>query len=303
MADNPVEGTSDAPVIADFTLELLRELRAHRFRPAGWLGFLARAWHQSRATARDHPALVASWARATGALAGAEAVALALEAALGQGAAARRALPGAALCLALQQSDAYVHLGMNAPQRGGQIYEGLGAPNTLTLVRQATAGLLWGHLLAGRPVARPYAALALLAACATDIGDGALARGRGRTTFLGQYLDSGADFSFALALALTLGARRNVPRWLVALVLGRWSMPLFYALASYFGLVSRVPFGSTLPGKLAGVAQAATLGVALAPARVTQPFGPARRALHLVTAGLLVLAPIIQLRNALRARQ
>ncbi|HEY7832768.1 MAG TPA: hypothetical protein VIG30_04280, partial [Ktedonobacterales bacterium] len=82
-----------------------------------------------------------------------------------------------------------------------------------------------------------------------------------------------------------------------------WSMPLFYALASYFGLVSRVPFGSTLPGKLAGVAQAATLGVALAPARVTQPFGPARRALHLVTAGLLVLAPIIQLRNALRARQ
>ncbi|GAC1460098.1 MAG: hypothetical protein PVSMB4_19140 [Ktedonobacterales bacterium] len=284
----------------DFVLQLLAELRASSYRPVGWLRFLGRSWRQARATAAAHPTLVTSWAATTTALTAGTTAALALEARLDDSATVRRALPGVALCLAAQQFDAYVHLGMNVPTRGEPLYGELGVPTALTLTRQSIAGLLWGHLLAGRPVARPYALAALLAAGATDIADGALARRLGHTTSLGQYLDSEADLSFWVALALTLTARGWLPRWLLALLLARWGGPFAFALARYFGWVSRVPIGSTITGKAAGVAQAVALGAAMMPGGAAARIARVRPLMHLATAVLLVAAPLSQLRKVLR---
>lgn len=287
----------EQPRAADFVLDLLAELRASGYRPEGWVGFLGRSWRQSRATARAHPALVASWRRVAVGLGSAQAAALLVEAACGAVSPARSAAPASVVGLAIALADTYVHLGLNDPKRGQALYAEVGAPTTLTLARRGIAALLWGHLLARRPVGRGYLATALLAALATDMADGALARRHHRTTRLGSYMDGAADFELWSAVALTLSARRLLPRWLLALLLARWLGPLAVAYASYFGWVSRVELGSTAIGKLSGGAQAATLGVALLPETAQRRLGPLRTPLHVVTAGLLVVAPLAHLRK------
>ncbi|MBF6592150.1 MAG: CDP-alcohol phosphatidyltransferase family protein, partial [Ktedonobacterales bacterium] len=155
-------------------------------------------------------------------------------------------------------------------------------------------------LLAARPAPQPAALAALVIGGASDIADGALARRTGRQTRLGAYLDAVADYESWAALALTLGARRLLPRWLVALLLARFSAPFAFALATYFGWVRRVPLGSTSVGKAAGVAQAVAFTAALAPARLLSPRArTTRQLLYGVTAVLLLAAPLIQLRRIL----
>lgn len=296
-----VDGAVEAPYVADFVLDLLAELRASGYRPIGWERFLARSWRQARETARAHPALTASWRRVCGTLMLVQAGAVALEAWLGvegngdAGATARRAGPFAALWLAMAEADVYVHLGLNNATRGAAVFESLGAPTTLTLARRGIAGLLWGHLLTRRPATRSYLALALVAALTTDIADGAIARVQRRTTRLGGYMDGLADFELWTALALTLGTRGLIPRWLLRLLLVRWLGPLAVAYAAYFGKVSRVPLSSTALGKVSGGAQAATLAVALLPDGMRARFAPLRTPLHAATAALLISAPIAHL--------
>lgn len=284
---------------ADFVLALLAELRANNYRPIGWLRFLGRSWRQSRMTAQHHPALTASWRRTSAGLALALAGVGALDAAsmhtTTSHAAVPPALPLAGLWLALASGDAYVHLGLNNTTRGEPVFESIGAPTTLTLARRGIAGLLWGRLLSGRPARRGYLALALAAALVTDIADGAVARTQARTTRLGGYLDGLADFEFWTALALTLGAHRLLPRWLLLVLLARWLGPLTVAYAAYFGNVSRVPLSSTALGKISGGAQAATLAVALLPEVMQQRIAPLRAPLHAATALLLLAAPLAHL--------
>jgi cardiolipin synthase (CMP-forming) len=284
----------------DFVLDLLTELRRGGYRLAGWRRFFARSWGQARATARAHPALVRSWGRAAAGLALAEAGALALEARLGAGETAQRAALPAAAAFAYAQLDAYVHLGLHAPARGAPLHDDFGLPNTLTQARRALAGLLWAHLWTGKPATQPLAAAALLASGVSDVADGQLARRTGQISRLGQYLDAMADFSFALALGLTLAWRRALPRWLAALLLARWAVPLAYALDAYFVGTRRAPLGATWTGKAAGVAQAAALGAALLPTRVLEGRAGARAALHAATALLLLAAPLAQLRRMAR---
>ncbi|HKV85213.1 MAG TPA: CDP-alcohol phosphatidyltransferase family protein [Ktedonobacterales bacterium] len=283
--------------ITDFALDLLAELRASNYRPAGWLRFLGRSWRQSRRAAKANPRLVASWAGVTVALGLSEAAVFALEGLLDDPQTARRAIPGAALVLASAQCDAYVHLGMNHPQRGDPLHTDLGLPTALTLARRAMSGLLFGHLLCGKPANRLLALTLLLGSAATDIGDGAVARRTGRVTRLGAYLDGIADFEFTLALVLTLSARRLLPRWLVTSLLARWIAPFAVVLARYFGWVSRVRIGSTGAGKAVGVAQFLTLGAALLGTGDQPKRRGAVKRLHLVTAALLLLAPLAQLRR------
>ncbi len=292
-------GEAESP---DFVLELLAELRAAGYHPGAWGRFLARSWRQSRETARAHPALVRSWGVTAAALAATEAGALALEAGgEGEWSTALRALPGAALAFAFTHFDVYCHLGMNARRRGDEPYPDLGMATRLTLARGACAGLLWGHLLGGRPAGRWLLLTTLAGACVTDIADGAVARATGGVTRLGQYADSQADVGFGVAYALTLAVRRLLPRWLVALLLARWLAPFAFALASYFGWARRVPIQSTNAGKVAGVAQAATLAAALLPDGVAGRVAPLRRALHVATAALLVAAPLARGWGLLRA--
>jgi phosphatidylglycerophosphate synthase len=287
-------------VAPDFVLDLLAELRAGRYRPRALARFFRRSWRRSRETARAHPRLVRSWAKIAAGLALGEAAALALEARLGSAEAARRAAPGVALCLAAQQLDAYAHLGMNARARGGPLFDRLGVSMSLTLARQAIAGLVWGHLLGGRPVPRTYALAALVAASATDVADGALARLLGRATYLGWYLDGAADLSFWAALTLTLGARRMAPRWLVVVLLGRWAVSFGLGCASYFGWMRRPPLGHSRAGRTAGAAQAAALGVALLPMSAAGREASWRRLVYLAAGALAVAASLGQVRGVLR---
>lgn len=282
-----------------FAIEVLDELRERGYRPRAWTRFLAHAWRQSRITAAAHPDLAASWARTTVTLVGGTAAALAYEARLGQMETARRALPLTALCFAYQQFDVYAHLGLHAPAAGAPLRREIGAPTTLTLLRGATAALLWGHLAAGRPVSPGYLGAALGLAGATDIADGALARRRDQATRLGAYLDAEADLSFGLATALTLAAHQRLPRWLVAVMLARWAGPFAFACASYFGAAHPVALAGTRAGKAAGLAQTAVVVAALLPTRRNNAPGRWRGPLHLASAAILVAAPITQVLRVL----
>ena len=286
----------------DFVLALLTELRVSGYRPGGWARFFGRSWARSRATARRHPRLVASWRHVTLGLALAEAGALALEARLGRAEDARRAAPGAALYLAYAQFDAYAHLGMNNSALGTPLNESLGLANSLTLARQALVGLLLGHLLGGRPASRPVALAALLGACATDVTDGVLARHSGRQTRLGAYLDAEADLACGLGLALTASVRGWMPRWLAALLLIRWLVPFVFASGAYFAAVRRPRLEATRAGKAARVAQALALGATLLPVAGLPGLARMRRVAFAAAAVPLIAAPLAQLRT-LRGRR
>ena len=281
----------------DFVLALLTELRAHNYAPLAWGRFLLRSWGQSQATARAHPRLVRSWLGVTLGLGLAEAAALAVTARWGshvERRAAMRAAPFVAASYAFSQFDAYVHLGLNTRSAGDPLHEEIGLPTTLTLIRRAVADYLWGRLCVGRPVAPPVALAALLTACATDIADGAVARATNHQTRLGAYLDAEADLSFWLALALTLAARRRLPRSLVALLVGRFLAPFAGALASYFGWVRRLPIGSTITGKAAGIAQTVVIGSAVLPTPARRKLAPSLPWLYALTTVLLLAAPLAQ---------
>ncbi|HUY76088.1 MAG TPA: CDP-alcohol phosphatidyltransferase family protein [Ktedonobacterales bacterium] len=291
---------TDAPARSDVVLDLLGELRAARYTPTGWARFGVRSWRLARHTANSHPRLTRSWRRVALGLALAELLALVAEERLGGDEAvraARRAAPGAALCLAYTLADAYVHLGMNQETYGAPLHDTLGLPTILTLSRSVLAGLLIGHLVGGEPASDAVLSLALTVASLTDIADGQLARILHRQTRLGAYLDSTADCGVALAATLTLVERRALPRWFVAGILARWLMPFTYALVSYFGTGRRVRIGSTWAGKAAGVAQTLTLGVASLPERLRSRRRGLQCVLHVTTLALLVLAPLAQFMN------
>jgi len=288
-----------APQTPDFVLALLDELRQSNYHPMGWVRFLSRSWRQARATVETRPRLANSWLGVAAGLTLAEGAALAAEATLGGRAgrqAARRAAPGVALALAYTHFDTYVHLGLSNRAAGDPLHPDIGLPTTLTLVRRAIADyLLWGRLLGGRAATPAVALGGMLAAAATDIADGAIARGSGRMSRLGAYMDAEADLSFWLALALTLAVRRRMPRWLVALLIVRFVGPFAFALASYFGWVRRLPIGSTTTGKAAGVAQAVAFGAARLPTPARKRIAPALPAAYVVVGALLVAAPLAQL--------
>ncbi len=292
----PPAPPSDAMGAADdFVLALLHELRAGRlYRPRSWARFLARSWGQSRAFAGTHPQLAASWRGAAVALTLAQTGALAAAAPrLGSA----RTL-AAALVLAPLHSwtltDVWAHLSMNAPTRDATPATTLGAPNVVTLTRRSVADYLWARLLVGAPVTAPTALAALFAAGATDIADGALARGLQRQSRLGAYLDATADLEFWLALALTLALTRRLPAWLGALLAIRFLAPFAVVLASYFGLLARLPIGSTALGKAAGVAQALLFAEAVAPEPMRRRLLWLRPALRVSVVALLILAPLAQ---------
>jgi len=322
-----VDGIRTRP---DVVLDLLHELRASRYLPAAWVRFVVRSWRLSQQTAQTHPHLVHSWRRAAVGLTLAEGALLLAEAHTAGGAcstaacSARRAAPGAALCLAYTLADAYVHLGLNrdrdttgrpdAPHspfpdspheprhepRHEPLYDTLGMPTVLTLTRGAAAGVLFGHLLSGAPAPCAITSTVLTVAGITDVADGYLARRLRRTTRLGAYLDSEADFGVGLALTLTLRAQGRLPSWLVAGTLTRWFVPFAYTLFCYFGRGRRVQIGSTRTGKAAGVAQTLALGMALLPERVAQRSGGLRRTVEIIAALLLIAAPFAQLERTVR---
>jgi CDP-diacylglycerol--glycerol-3-phosphate 3-phosphatidyltransferase len=104
-------------------------------------------------------------------------------------------------------------------------------PNLLTLLRIFFVPLLMATLLSENsgagwqswiPASRELFALAVfLAAAATDLLDGYLARRWGQVTTVGTLLDPIADKLLIMAALISLVAIQRVPAWMVIVILGR----------------------------------------------------------------------------------
>lgn len=110
-------------------------------------------------------------------------------------------------------------------------------PNALTVSRllAGPAFLAWGTLPArGLPLAL------LIAAAATDLVDGRIARALRVTSNFGGCLDSTADKVFALALLLALADRAVLPWWVFAVLLTQYLL-LAAAGSAYVVKFRRIP--------------------------------------------------------------
>src|ERR1700688_5069017 len=103
-------------------------------------------------------------------------------------------------------------------------------PNLLTLLRIFFVPLLVAALLADQssiwqtviPISREIFALAVfLAAAATDLLDGYLARRWGQVTTVGTLLDPIADKLLISAALVSLVEIHRAPAWIVILIIGR----------------------------------------------------------------------------------
>jgi CDP-diacylglycerol--glycerol-3-phosphate 3-phosphatidyltransferase len=111
-----------------------------------------------------------------------------------------------------------------------RIKVGLNIPNSLTLLRIFFVPLLVAVLVTGRrefnlagySVANEYAALAIfLAAAATDLLDGYLARRWKQITTVGTLLDPIADKLLISAALISLVQVQVLPGWMAILIVGR----------------------------------------------------------------------------------
>ncbi len=217
-----------------WSANLLRELRADRFRPEAWARFLAESLDRSEEARQSRPGLTIQarrW-RSNGALAW-------LPAAL----AAKRLgwtsspLPGGLIWWVGVCKMVDWHLGMAEDPRGSPRNR-LGAADAVTLAR------FWMvPLLPGAGGSRFGLPVLIALGGATDWLDGSLARRRG-TTRLGRDLDTTADLAFLCAAAY--GARRSEklgPLGVRALVC-RQAIGLSLGLLGSFGRSRRPAIGA-----------------------------------------------------------
>jgi phosphatidylglycerophosphate synthase len=118
---------------------------------------------------------------------------------------------------------------------------------------------------------------------------------------LGQIGDGEADFCLYLAITLILIQNAVLPLWLGLVMLLRFCIPLLAALGSYFVFAHPLRFGSTIWGKYAGLAQCLYFFVLLAPPRFEVITHFASLPLLVATIILLVVAPIAQIVENVRA--
>lgn len=275
-----------------FVVDLLTTLRADRYSPRGWWRFLARAWEISCQTAREHPTLRRSWARITLLNGVLTLLALVLSFAWEGPTTIWRLLPGFLFCVIWQQSDLFWHLGLNRRATDGELLPTVGLANTLTGWRGLCASFLLGRLLGGVNTPLGMALGVFLLGVATDILDGQVARRTRTQSKLGQIVDGEADFCLYASLTLIMAQHGLLPLWLVLCMLARFVLPLLAALACYFVLTRPVRFGSTIVGKLAGLAQCLYFLILLAPPALLLLTRPLQLPLLIATTALMVLAPL-----------
>jgi phosphatidylglycerophosphate synthase len=235
-----------------WTHELLRELRARRYRPRAWAQFLASSFARARATRAERR----SEHRQT-LLVGATGLAV--------WAAVAPVRPWLALVCAawwlLVIAMVDWHLGMLEDDAGRPLRR-LGLANVLAIGRLAVVPVL---------VVAPPALLAaiLIPAGLSDALDGPLARARGEATRLGAWLDGGAD-AFVLSAAAVGAAQHGLlPWWAAASVLARHALQAFALSVAYFAHAERPRRGALVSARRPGLLLfaglwLATLGVPIA---------------------------------------
>ena len=205
-------------------------------------------------------------------------------------------LPGLLCCVVWQQSDLFWHLGLNRrSQLTGKLFPVIGTANICTQLRGLGACFLFGRLIGGVTTPTEVALLIFLGGIVTDILDGQIARCTCAQSKLGQITDSEADFCLYLALTIILMQHGVLPLWLGMVMLLRFLIPFFVALASYFLFAHPVRFGSTIWGKYAGLAQSLYFFVLLVPTQLVFLANWLNAPLLIVTLALLVAAPVAQI--------
>ena len=160
---------------------------------------------------------------------------------------------------------------------------------------------MFGRLIGGVTTPTGVALLIFLGGIVTDILDGRIARRTCTQSKLGQITDSEADFCLYLALTIILMQHGVLPLWLGIVMLLRFLIPLFAALASYFLFAHPVRFGSTIWGKYAGLAQSIYFFVLLVPTQLAFIANWLNPPLLLATLALLIAAPVAQIVVNLKA--
>ena len=287
-----------------FVVDIFTTLRQEHFSPPGWWRFLRRSWEMSRRTAHDNPGLKRSWALVT-VFVGILAVAMLLANFFFEGPGRTfYILPGFMFCVVWQQSDLFWHLGLNRwSQLGGtgKLFPVIGTANICTQLRGLGACFLFGRLIGGVTTPTGVALLIFLGGIVTDILDGQIARRTCTQSKLGQITDSEADFCLYLALTIILMQHGVLPLWLGMVMLLRFLIPFFAALASYFLFAHPVRFGSTIWGKYTGLAQSLYFFVLLVPTQLAFLTRWLQLPLLVVTLALLIAAPVAQIVVNLKA--
>src|SRR5205823_9982602 len=183
----------------------------------------------------------------------------------------------------------------------GNLFPVIGTANIYTQVRGLGACFLLGRLLGGVTTPTGVALLIFLGGIVTDILDGRIARRTCTQSKLGQVTDSEADFCLYLALTTILMQHGVLPLWLGIVMLLRFLIPFFAALASYFLFAHPVRFGSTIWGKYAGLAQSLYFFVLLVPTQLAFLTSWLNPPLLLATLALLIAAPVAQIVVNLKA--
>ncbi len=278
-----------------FVVDILTDLRNEKFSLLAWMHFLGSSWKRSCATARANPALKRSWTHTT-IFIGAFALAILVVNFIFEGPGETlRLLPGFLFFVGWQQSDLFWHLGLNRQSTTGTLLRVIGAATTLTWLRGLGASYLLGRFIGGINTPSWLLLLVFLSGIITDIIDGQIARRTQTQTKLGQIADGEADFCLQLAIALILIQDSILPLWFGLIILLRFMIPLFAAIASYFLFAHPVRFGSTIWGKVAGLALCIYFLILLAPGQLIFLARLVNRPLSIVTLLLLAIAPLAQI--------
>lgn len=279
--------------LAPWTEQMLHALGERGYSGPAWAEFLAGSWAKARDTARRERALVRAWQRLSGALLAATMLLTGLIWHVHGGARGRQVGGFLLIGLALQQTDIYVHLGLNRRLRDHVLLADLGGAIWLTSLRATTAQWLLMTTLCGVDIPG-LAVSALVAGALTDTLDGAVARQQRHETKLGAYVDGEADVLLAISLTVAAVRRGTLPASAYWVMAARYALPIGVGLGVAFKTSHPPRLTHTLAGQLCGVVTAASLGSALGPSARSTQLERARRLLFPLAASLAVASGLAQ---------
>ena len=157
-------------------------------------------------------------------------------------------------------------------------------PNFITLGRVISVPFVFWLLLSGEARA---AFLLFVAAGVSDAVDGFLAKRYSWQTRLGAYLDPLADKLLIVSIYIALGAREQIPLWLVIAVVSRDVLILTAVMLSWL-MDHPVVIKPLLVSKLNTAAQLVLASTVLADEGFDLGLKPIRMALAVVTATLTI---------------
>ncbi len=278
-----------------FVVDILSDLRKDHYHFLAGVHFLGSSWSKSRATAKANPMLAYSWLSNTIFIGMMSLSILVLNLVFEGLIATLHILPGFLIFVAWQQSDLYWHLGLNRQIKTGKLLSDISSATTVTLLRGLAASYLLGRFIGEMSTSSWLILLVFFAGIITDILDGLIARRTHTQTKYGQIADGEADFCLYLAITCILIQQHILPFWFGIILFVRFMLPLIAALTSYVLYAHPARFGSTVWGKLAGLAVCLYFLLILAPGNLITLTNLFHLPLMIVTLILLVIAPVAQI--------